>query len=63
VNIARFLDVDAEGALKNTNRKFRRRFGHIEQELAKAGRQPRHASMEELESLWQEGKQWERAKP
>ena len=41
VNIARFLDVDPEGALKKTNRKFRRRFGHIEQELAKSGRQPR----------------------
>jgi MazG family protein len=62
VNIARFLVVDAEGALKKTNRKFRRRFGHIEKELAKSSRQPRDASMEELESLWQEGKQWERAK-
>lgn len=62
VNIARFLAVDAEGALKKTNRKFRRRFAHIENELAKSGRQPRDASMEELESLWQEGKQWERAK-
>ncbi len=61
VNIARFLDVDTEGALKKTNRKFRRRFGHIEQELAKSGRQPRDAGMEELESLWQKGKQWERA--
>lgn len=62
VNIARFLAVDAEGALKKTNRKFRHRFGHIEQELAKTGRGPRDASMEELESLWQEGKQWERSK-
>ncbi|HEY1800600.1 MAG TPA: nucleoside triphosphate pyrophosphohydrolase [Terriglobales bacterium] len=62
VNIARFLAVDTEGALKKTNRKFRQRFGHIEKELAKAGRQPRDASMEELESLWQEGKQWERSK-
>jgi MazG family protein len=62
VNVARFLDVDPEGALKKTNRKFRRRFGHIEQELAKSGRQPRDAGMEELESLWQEGKQWERAR-
>lgn len=62
VNIARFLAVDPEGALKKTNRKFRRRFAHIENELAKSGRQPRDASMEELESLWQEGKQWERAK-
>lgn len=62
VNIARFLEVDTEGALKKTNRKFRRRFAHIENELAKSGRQPRDASMEELESLWQEGKQWERAR-
>ena len=62
VNIARFLAVDSEGALKKTNQKFRRRFAHIENELAKSGRQPRDANMEELESLWQEGKLWERAR-
>src|SRR5262249_15696154 len=31
VNIARFLSLDSESALKKTNRKFRRRFGWVEQ--------------------------------
>jgi uncharacterized protein YabN with tetrapyrrole methylase and pyrophosphatase domain len=56
VNIARFLAVDPESALKKTNRKFRRRFTYIEEALEKSGRKPQDASMEELESLWQEGK-------
>jgi MazG family protein len=60
VNIARFLDVDPELALKKTNRKFRRRFSYIESELNKSGRKPQDASMEVLESLWQEGKRQEK---
>jgi MazG family protein len=60
VNIARFLAVDPESALKKTNHKFRRRFSYIEEQLKKTGRNPQDASMEELESLWQQGKQQER---
>jgi MazG family protein len=62
VNIARFLEVDPESALKKTNRKFRERFAHIEQELQKKGRKPQDASMKELESLWQKAKQQKSAK-
>jgi MazG family protein len=59
VNIARHLSVDPESALKKTNRKFRRRFHWIEERLRETGRGPQQATMEELESLWQEAKRFE----
>jgi len=56
VNIARFLKVDPEQALRKTNAKFRRRFGHVESGLAAQGKSPRGATIAEMESLWQEAK-------
>jgi MazG family protein len=55
-NIARHLGVEPEAALKLTNRKFRRRFRHIERGLAGRGRALDAASLEEMEQLWQEAK-------
>jgi len=60
VNIARYLSVDPESALRKTNRKFRRRFQWMEERLQASGRSAEDASMEELESLWQQAKQQER---
>jgi MazG family protein len=59
VNIARFLSLDSESALRKTNRKFRRRFQWIEQKLQAAGRTLQESSMDEMESLWQQSKQEE----
>jgi len=56
VNLARFVKVDPEQALRKTNAKFRRRFGYVEQKLAERGRSTRESSVEEMESLWQEAK-------
>jgi MazG family protein len=56
VNIARYLAVDPESALKKTNRKFKNRFQWMEDQLRSAGRSPQQVSMEELESLWQQAK-------
>jgi len=56
VNIARYLSLDPESSLKKTNRKFKRRFQWMEEELRAAGRTPQKATMEELESLWQRAK-------
>lgn len=56
VNIARHLGVEPEAALKVTNRKFRRRFHHVESGLAERGRTPDAATLEEMEALWQEAK-------
>ena len=60
VNIARYLSLDPESALKKTNRKFKRRFQWMEQRLRQEGRNPEQATMEELESLWQQAKQLEK---
>jgi MazG family protein len=59
VNIARFLSLDPESAIKKTNRKFKRRFQWMEDQLRISRRTPGQASMEELESLWQQAKQRE----
>jgi len=56
VNIARFLKVDPEQALRRTNRKFRRRFGQVEQGLAERGRTLNESNVEEMEQLWQQAK-------
>jgi tetrapyrrole methylase family protein/MazG family protein len=56
VNIARFLKVDPEQALRKTNGKFRRRFEHVENGLAAQGKTPREATTDEMESLWQDAK-------
>lgn len=56
VNLARFLKVDPEQALRRTNAKFRKRFGHVEQGLAARGRGLAESNLEEMEALWQEAK-------
>jgi MazG family protein len=56
VNLARFVKVDPEQALRRSNAKFRRRFGYVEQKLAERGKQPSESSLEEMEALWQEAK-------
>ena len=60
VNISRYLAVDPESALRKTNQKFRRRFQWMERQLLEKGTSLEDASMDELESLWQEAKQQER---
>ena len=61
VNIARYLSLDSESALKKANRKFKRRFQWMEAQLSASGRTPQQATMDELESLWQQAKQEERS--
>jgi len=63
VNIARYLSLDPESALKKTNRKFKRRFQWMEDQLRIFGRSPDQATVEELESLWQQAKQLEKSRP
>lgn len=56
VNIARFLKIDPETALRKTNKKFIRRFQHIEHCLREAGRDFSQSDIQELEKFWQEAK-------
>lgn len=51
-NIARHLSIEPESALKAANRKFRRRFQHIENRLAEQGRTCHEASLMEMDELW-----------
>ncbi len=56
VNVARFLAVEPESALRRANQKFRRRFGWLEQRLAESGKKPAESTLEEMEELWQRSK-------
>lgn len=56
VNLARKFDVEPETALKKTNRKFRKRFGFIEQELKARGKSFEESSLGEMDALWNESK-------
>jgi len=62
VNIARYLSLDPESALRKTNRKFRRRFQWMEARMKQAGTSPAESSLEEMETLWQQSKQQEKTR-
>jgi ATP diphosphatase len=55
-NVARHLKVDPEAALGAANAKFVRRFRSIEDELAREGRKPEDATLEEMDALWDAAK-------
>ena len=55
-NIARHLGVDPEAALRGANDKFMRRFRSVEAALARDGRKPEDATLEEMDALWDEAK-------
>ena len=59
-NLARHLKVQPEDALRAANEKFSRRFCFIEQSLRAQGKSPHDATLDEMESLWQEAKRGER---
>lgn len=56
LNLARQLGVEPETALKKTNRKFRRRFKFIEDELKRDGRSLEEADLKEMDALWDKAK-------
>ena len=56
VNVARFLRIDSENALRRTIYKFIKRFHVVERTLAKQGKTPETASLEEMEDIWQAAK-------
>jgi ATP diphosphatase len=55
-NVARKLDINAEGAMARTNAKFRERFSYIEARAAAEGRELTDLTLEEMESIWQSAK-------
>jgi MazG family protein len=59
-NIARHLHIDPEAALREANAKFARRFRKIEDALAREGRKPKDATLEDMDRLWDAAKAEER---
>ncbi len=53
VNLARALGVDAEGAMRDANDKFYRRFSFMESHAKNGGRELSDLGIDELEELWQ----------
>jgi len=56
VNLARKLGVEPENALKKTNRKFRKRFRFIEEELKLQVKTFEDVNLEEMDGLWNKAK-------
>lgn len=57
VNLARHADVDAESALRQANRKFTKRFHHVEDQLRQQGVALKSASLAQLDTAWNRAKQ------
>lgn len=56
-NLARFVKVDPEQALRLTNQRFYQRFNYIEQRLVEQGKEITECDLATLESLWNAAKQ------
>ncbi len=56
INYARFLNINPEDALEQTNKKFIKRFGHMEARVKEQGKQIADCNLEELDSYWNEAK-------
>jgi tetrapyrrole methylase family protein/MazG family protein len=63
VNLARWLGVDAESALRATNRRFGRRFSRLESLARERGEQLGDLDIHALDRLWEEAKQLEKYTP
>jgi MazG family protein len=57
VNVCRYLKIEPETALRGANAKFERRFRYVENRLREQGRSTSEATLEEMDKLWDEGKQ------
>lgn len=56
VNLARYLEADAEDCLRGTCDKFQKRFAYIETQAEVQGRELKSMSLEEMDALWNEAK-------
>ncbi len=59
VNYARFLNVNPEDALENTNRKFIKRFQHLEGKATEMGLSLKDMTLAEMDVFWEEAKKME----
>ncbi len=59
INYARFIDVNPETALERTNRKFIRRFKHIEKAVNADGKVLHEMTLAEMDVYWEQAKEME----
>lgn len=59
VNYARFIDVNPEDALERTNKKFIKRFQHLESKATDLGKSLKDMSLAEMDVFWEEAKKME----
>ena len=57
VNYACFIDIDPEGALERTNKKFIKRFQYLETESKKDGKKLGEMTLAEMDAYWEKAKQ------
>ncbi len=55
-NLARWMDIDPEAALRAANRRFRQRFAYVEAGARQQGRSMKDMTLAEMDALWDEGK-------
>ena len=56
INYARFMNINPEDALEQTNKKFISRFGYMENKVKEQGKQIADCKLEELDTYWNEAK-------
>jgi len=56
INAARLYDIDPEAALEKTNRKFIKRFNHLEQETIAKGKSLHDMTLDEMNVIWEKTK-------
>ncbi|UMY64463.1 MULTISPECIES: nucleoside triphosphate pyrophosphohydrolase [unclassified Flavobacterium] len=56
INYARFLNVNPEDALERTNKKFIKRFQHLEKRAAETGKKLADMTLAEMDVFWEEAK-------
>ncbi len=59
INYARFIGVNPENALERTNKKFIKRFEHLEAQAKKAGKDMKKMNLAEMDVFWDEAKEME----
>ncbi|MGY8781204.1 MAG: nucleoside triphosphate pyrophosphohydrolase [Fidelibacterota bacterium] len=59
VNLARYLEISAEEALRRTNKKFTSRFSQVEEGIKAQGKELEDATLEEMDAIWSEAKKKE----
>ncbi|MFL2990339.1 MAG: nucleoside triphosphate pyrophosphohydrolase [Cytophagales bacterium] len=58
INMARFINIDPEEALESTNKKFIKRFQHMEDEVKENKKSLKKMTLEEMNNYWEKSKKY-----